>query len=181
MRRIAAIALLVVGLPALLVLSLGASSPTGSDYKVRAIFDNASFLNPGEDVKVAGVNVGKVEALDVTDDKRAAVTLDISNTGFAPFHQDAHCSIRPQSLIGERYVECTPGSNRTPEIGTIPKGQDGAGQHLLTATSAPVDVDLVNSIMRLPYRQRFAIIIDEFGTGLAARGKALNEAIHRAN
>jgi virulence factor Mce-like protein len=180
-RRLLLIALVVVGLPVLLVLGIGASSPTGSDYTVRAIFDNASFLNPGEDVKVTGVKVGKVEKLDVTDDKRAAVTLDISNTGFAPFHQDAHCSIRPQSLIGERYVECTPGSDRTPEIGKIPAGRPGAGQHLLTATSAPVDVDLVNNIMRLPYRQRLAIIINEFGTALAGRGNALNEAIHRAN
>ena len=180
-KRILVALLLVVGLPAALLLSLGASSPTGSDYRVRAIFDNASFLNPGEDVKVAGVNVGKVERLDVTDDKRAAVTLDISNTGFAPFHQDAHCSIRPQSLIGERYVECTPGSDRTPEIATIPEGQEDAGQHLLERTSSPVDIDLVNNIMRLPYRQRFAIIINEFGTALAGRGHALNDAIHRAN
>src|SRR3954447_4927388 len=156
MRRIAAIVLLVVGIPALLVLAVGIGSPSGSGYEVRAIFDNASFLTPGEDVKVSGVKVGKVEALDVTEDKRAAITLKIDEAGFSPFHEDAHCSIRPQSLIGERYVECTPGTDRTPAIGTIPDGQPGAGQHLLVRTSAPVDVDLVNSIMRLPYRQRFA-------------------------
>jgi virulence factor Mce-like protein len=183
MRRIVAIALLVVGLPAVLALSLGASSPTGSDYVVRAVFDNASFLNPGEDVKVAGVKVGQVQRLDVTKDKKAAVILDIANTGFAPFHADGHCTIRPQSLIGERYVECTPGTSAAPELPTIPKGLPGSGQRLLTLdhTSSPVDIDLVGNVMRLPFRQRLAIIINEFGTALAGNSSALNQAIHRAN
>jgi phospholipid/cholesterol/gamma-HCH transport system substrate-binding protein len=181
MRRIAAALVIVVAVSALAALSIGASSPTGTNYGVRAVFDNASFLTPGEDVKISGVKVGKIKQLDVTDDKRAAITLDISNTGFAPFHQDAHCSIRPESLIGERYVECTPGSARTAALAKIPAGQPGAGEHLLENTSSPVDVDLVNSVMRLPFRQRLAIIVNEFGTALAGRGGALNQAIHRAN
>ena len=48
-------------------------------------------------------------------------------------------------------------------------------------TSSPVDLDLLNDIMRLPYRERFAILLSEFGTGLAGRGDELNEVIHRAN
>ena len=48
-------------------------------------------------------------------------------------------------------------------------------------TSSPVDLDIVNDILRLPYRQRFAILLNEFGTGLAGRGEELNEVIHRAN
>src|SRR3954470_3500014 len=183
MRRIAAIVLLVVGLPALLAFGLGAEKRAGGGYEVRAIFDNASFLTPGEDVKVSGVKVGKVKSLDVTDDKKAAIVLEIVNAGFTPFHGDSHCSIRPQSLIGERYVECTSGSDAQPELGKVPDGQDGAGQHLLANehTSSPVDIDLVGNIGRLPYRQRLAIIINEFGAGLAGNGKNLNEAIHRAN
>jgi virulence factor Mce-like protein len=183
MRRIAAILLLVVGLPALVAFGLGAEKRAGGGYEVRAIFDNASFLTPGEDVKVSGVKVGKVKSLDVTDDKKAAIVLDIVNAGFTPFHGDSHCSIRPQSLIGERYVECTSGSDAQPELGQIPDGQDGAGQHLLANahTSSPVDIDLVGNIGRLPYRQRLAIIINEFGAGLAGNGKNLNAAIHRAN
>ena len=48
-------------------------------------------------------------------------------------------------------------------------------------TSSPVDIDLLNDILRLPYRERFAILLSEFGTGLAGRGDDLNEVIHRAN
>ena len=183
MRRLALIVLLVVALPSLLAFGIGADGGATSGYLVRAIFDNASFVVEGEDVKVSGVNVGKVKSLDVTEDKKAALTLDISEAGFQPFHEDGHCSIRPQSLIGERYVECTPGTDASPELAEIPEGEKGAGERLLPLeqTSSPVDVDLVNNIMRLPYRQRFAIIINEFGTALAGRGDELNEAIHRAN
>src|SRR3954449_201714 len=120
MRRIAAILALVVGLPALLAFGLGAEKRAGGGYEVRAIFDNASFITPGEDVKVAGVKVGKVKSLDVTPDKKAAMVLDITDAGFSPFHQDGHCSIRPQSLIGERYVECTSGTNKSGELAQIP-------------------------------------------------------------
>src|SRR4051812_37824337 len=183
MRRIIAIALLAVGLPALLAFGLGSNTGVTGGYQVRAIFDNASFITPGEDVKVAGVKVGKVKSLDVTPGKKAAMVLDITDAGFSPFHADSHCSVRPQSLIGERYVECTSGTNNTGQLAQIPDGQKGAGQHLLDVnhTSSPVDIDLVSNIMRLPYRQRLALIINEFGAGLAGNGKNLNEAIHRAN
>ena len=75
-------------------------------YKVRAIFDNAGFVIPGEDVKVAGVKVGSIDSLDITKDYKAAVVLKITDPGYQDFRQDAHCIVRPQSLIGERFVEC---------------------------------------------------------------------------
>ena len=60
-RRLALTALLVVAVPALLAFATGQTAPpTSGGYTVRAIFDNASFVVPGEDVKVAGVKVGTV-------------------------------------------------------------------------------------------------------------------------
>jgi ABC-type transporter Mla subunit MlaD len=185
MRRIAAIVLLAVALPALLVFAIGAKDQAqeAGGYKVFAIFDNAGNATQGEDVKVAGANVGVVEKMDVTADKKAAVTLKVTEPGFAPFHKDAKCTIRPQGLIGEKFVECTTGSDSEPELGKVPDGQMGEGAHLLPVAnnSSPVDLDLVNDVLRLPYRQRLTIILNEFGTATAGRGKALNEAIHRAN
>ena len=77
-------------------------------YRVRAIFDNAGFLIPGEDVKVAGVKVGSVDAVDVTPDFKAAVVMKIDDPGYRDFRADASCIVRPQSLIGEKFVECEP-------------------------------------------------------------------------
>jgi ABC-type transporter Mla subunit MlaD len=110
------------------------------------------------------------------------VTLRIDDEGFTPFKRDATCTIRLQGLIGERFVECEPGSAGSPRLAKIEDG-DGEGERLLPVanTSSPVDLDLLNNIMRLPYRQRFAILLNELGTGLAGRGEELNEVIHRAN
>src|SRR4051812_18978301 len=183
MRRLAGIFLLAVAVPVLLALGVGAKEDAGSGYQVVAIFDNAAYAVKGEEVRIAGVRVGKIEKLDVVLDRKAAVTFSIDSAGFSPFHKDAHCTIRPQSLIGEKYVECTPGSTKSPVLDTIPDGRENAGKALLplAQTSSPVDIDLIGNINRLPYRQRLAIIINEFGTALAGRGEDLNQAIHRAN
>ena len=63
---------------------------------------------PGEDVKIAGVKVGKIDSLDVTEDFKAAVVLEITEPGYQDFRSDASCIVRPQNLIGERFVECKP-------------------------------------------------------------------------
>jgi virulence factor Mce-like protein len=184
MRRLVYIALFVAIAPWVVIgiVREGTDDDTKDAYYVRAVFDNASTLVPGEDVKVAGAPVGVISDMDVTEDNKAAVTLRIDDEGFTPFKRDAACTIRLQGLIGERFVECEPGSARARPLPAIADG-DGEGERLLPVeqTSSPVDLDLVNNIMRLPYRERFAILLSELGTGLAGRGEELNEVIHRAN
>jgi ABC-type transporter Mla subunit MlaD len=186
MRRILGIALTLGACAAGLLLFTGASDGGGSGYKVRAIFNNAFSVIPGEDVKIAGVKVGKIESLDVTPDQKAAVVLRVDLAGFGDWRKDATCTIRPQSLIGEKFVECMPtqprpvGTQPPPLLAVDPKHKD---QHLLpaTQTSRPIDIDLLNNILRLPYRERLSIIINELGTGLAARGADLNLVIRAAD
>lgn len=182
MRRLVVFLVLVLALPVLVVLGTAAEGDSGSGYKVRAIFDNAAAAVPGEDVKVAGAKVGVIDKMDVTAEKKAAVTLRIDDARFAPFRENAKCTVRPQSLIGEKFVECEPGTADSPELAKITRG-DGEGEHLLPLerTSSPVDLDLVNNILRRPYGDRLQILLGEFGTGLAGRGADLNEAINRAN
>jgi phospholipid/cholesterol/gamma-HCH transport system substrate-binding protein len=92
-------------------------------------------------------------------------------------------------VIGEKLVECLPTQQRPegepppPPLPVIPKGQDGAGQRLLPVdqTLTPVGEDLIRNVMRRPYRERFAIILNEFGAGLAGRGKDLRKVIRGAN
>jgi phospholipid/cholesterol/gamma-HCH transport system substrate-binding protein len=186
-KRILAIVCVLFAASALVVFGTGADGGGGS-YRVRAIFMNAFSVIPGEDVKIAGVKVGKVESLDVTPDHRAAVVLRIDRPGFDDFRMDAECQIRPQSLIGEKFVECTPtqprpeGAQPAPKLARIERGE-GKGQYLLAVsqTSKPVDLDLVDNTLRLPYRERLAIILDELGTGVAGRGDDLRQAIRNAD
>jgi phospholipid/cholesterol/gamma-HCH transport system substrate-binding protein len=192
MRRAVAIALLVVAIPVVLIVAAGAGGDGGGDYKVRAIVDNASFLIPGQDVKVAGAKVGVVDDLDVQkkgDRSYAAVIMRIDKDGFKDFRADAKCAIRLQSVIGEKLIECQPtqpreaGAPEPPPLQKIPDGQPGAGQRLLPVenTVTPVDADLINNIQRRPYRERFSILLNELGTGLAARAEDIQVLIKRAN
>jgi ABC-type transporter Mla subunit MlaD len=184
MRRLIYICLFVAIVPWIVIgiVREATDDDTTDHYFVRAIFDNASTIVPGEDVKVAGAPVGVVSELDVTEDNKAAITLQIDNEDFTPFKSDATCKIRLQGLIGERFVECEPGSTDAQQLAKVEEGA-GKGERLLPLeqTSTPVDLDLLNDIMRLPYRQRFAILLSELGVGLAGRGDELNEVIHRAN
>ena len=186
MKRLLAIACVLVAASALVIFGTGAGN--GDAYRVRAIFMNAFSVIPGEDVKIAGAKVGKIESLDVTPDHKAAVVLRIDKPGFDDFRTDAECTIRPQSLIGEKFVECTPtqprpeNAQKPPALPVIKRGP-GKGQHLLPVshTSKPVDLDLINNMLRLPYRERLTIIINELGTGLAGRGGDLRQAIVNAD
>jgi ABC-type transporter Mla subunit MlaD len=181
------VACLVAALAVLASLAISAGGNNGS-YEVRAIFDDAGNIIPGEQVKIAGVKVGKVTSVTPTPEAKAAVVLDISNDGFKDFREDAGCEIRPQALIGEKYVDClptqprVPGTPLPPALKKIEHGE-GSGQYLLPVknNSSPVDVDLLGDINRLPERQRLTIIINELGAGLASRGSDLHEVIKRAN
>ena len=177
-------------LAALLAIAVFAIAAGGKNhtYTVRAIFDDAGNLISGEDVKIDGVKVGTVGSVTPTPAAKAAVQLKITSKGFQNFRADASCEIRPQALIGEKYVDCLPtqprveGTPLPPPLHKIEHGE-GSGQYLLPVanTHSPVDVDLLGDINRLPERQRLTIILNELGAGLAGRGSDLHEVILRAN
>ncbi len=203
-RRLILAAALVAAVVALVLLvSGGGSSDDG--YRIRAIFDNGSFLVEDEQVRVAGANVGVIESVDVTmpgetvayDENgepvekpgKAIIVMNITDPGFHDFRQDATCLIRPQSLIGEKFVDCrptlprSPGAEPAPPLKQIPDGEPGEGQYLLPLgnNGTSVDPDLINNIQTLPYAQRFRLIFNELGAGLAGRGEDLEVLVKRAN
>ncbi|MGZ5312018.1 MAG: MlaD family protein [Solirubrobacterales bacterium] len=199
MRRIVLIvgALAVAGL----LVALPATGADDGPYRVRAVFDNGSFIVKDEDVRIAGAKVGSIESVDVSgedevvtadgepDPGKAVIVLRIDDDGFKDFRQDASCLIRPQSLIGERFVDCTPTQPRAPdsepppELEEIPEGEPGEGQLLLPLENngKTADLDLLQNINRVPYRDRFRLILNDLGAGLAARGDELGEIVDRAN
>jgi ABC-type transporter Mla subunit MlaD len=178
MRRVAGV-LLVLCAAAAVFVALGAAGGGGGarGYRVDAVFDNADFLVSGQDVKIAGAVVGQVSGVHLTPDRKARVEMQIEE-GFAPFRSDASCTIRPQSLIGEKFVACEPGSPRGRPL--VARG-GSAPVVPLARNHSPVDLDLVVAALRLPYRQRLTLLVNELGTGLAGRPQDLNAAIRRAN
>ncbi len=161
---------------------------TGGGYMVRAVFDNSSFVIPGEQVKVAGVTIGTIHAIALTQQNKAALVLQITNPKFEPFRTDAHCEIGIASLLGEQFVQCTPtqphasGDPPPPALPAIKSGPD-QGQHVLPVqnTTTPIGLDLLNDITRLPEQERLRLIISGLGAGLAGNGQELNAALLRAD
>jgi len=194
----------VVAAVVIVVLLVAGGEDSGDGYEVRAVFDNGGFMVTGEQVRVAGANVGTIEEVNVTmpDDivayqngkpvkkaGKALIVMNITDPGFQDFRQDASCQIRPQSLIGEKFIDCrttlprSPGSEPPPPLKQIPDGEPGAGQYLLPLgnSGASVDPDLINDIYTLPYAQRFRLILNELGAGLGGRGEDIEVLVKRAN
>jgi virulence factor Mce-like protein len=163
----------IVALGAAVVL-MGAKSGGGQSKTIKITFDNAFGLTSGGDLKIGGVKAGKTTGFSVTNTlpPKAIVTAQITQPGFTSFRKDASCRIRPQSLIGEYYVDCQPGTAQQPlPNNTVP----------VTQTQSTIPQDLLQDVMRRPYRERFRLIINELGTGLAGRPQDLNQVIHRAD
>jgi phospholipid/cholesterol/gamma-HCH transport system substrate-binding protein len=199
------IALALVAAVVVVVLVASGGGGSSGEYRVRAIFENGAFMVNGEQVRVAGANVGTIESVDVSMPGetvaysksgkpvsvpgKAIIVMNITDPGFQDFRSDASCLIRPQSLIGEKFVDCqptlprAPGSKPPPSLKQIPSGQPGAGEYLLPlgSNSTSVDPDLINDIQTLPYAQRFRLILNELGGGLAGRGEDIKVLVMRAN
>jgi phospholipid/cholesterol/gamma-HCH transport system substrate-binding protein len=172
-------ALVVVSALAGVVLFTGAKSNPlkGREYKI--VFDNAFGLVEGGDFRVGGVKAGKTQSFSVEKRKghapKAVVDVKITEPGLGDFRKDASCNILPQSLIGEYYVDCQPGTSKD----KLPT--DGSGTVPVEHTTSTVPADLVNNILRRPYRERFRLILTELGTGLAGRPDDLQDVVRRAS
>jgi virulence factor Mce-like protein len=172
-RRAGAIAAVVAACVAA-ALGLGAKGEDSGVKTYEIVLDNAFGLADGGDFKVAGVKAGKTGDIHLEGQARplAVVEAKVTEPGLADLREDARCEVRPQSFIGEYFVDCQPGSSphRLPDGGRVPVSQ----------TSSTIGLDLVNNILRRPYRDRLRLIVGELGAGLAGRPDDLNDVIRRA-
>jgi phospholipid/cholesterol/gamma-HCH transport system substrate-binding protein len=110
-------ALSCVGLLLFLWLSFGGTIPFNPQgYRVRMAFPNAAQLATQADVRIAGVSVGKV--IDKTLDprgNRTIATIQLNNK-FAPIHKNASAILREKTILGETYVEISPGTANSPTL-----------------------------------------------------------------
>jgi len=174
--RIAAIAALVVGVAAALVVVLGG----GEKYVVKARFVDAGQLVKGNLVQVAGRPVGKVTAIDLTDDNQAELTLTLTDEDAIPLHRGTIAQIRLVGLSGvaNRFVDLQPGPDSGDEIA------DG-GVLQQNETRPVVDLDTLLNALDEKTRTKLKTIIkdgDQIFEGTAAGDanravKYLNPAI----
>ena len=89
------------------------------DYK--AVFTNATGVNKGDDVRVAGVKVGTVKSIEIVERTRALVSFTVADA--TAVNGGTHATIRYRNLVGQRYISLTQDvgdTARLPEGGTIP-------------------------------------------------------------
>ncbi|MDQ6817251.1 MAG: MlaD family protein [Actinomycetota bacterium] len=172
MKRALAGTALAIAVAAFLVIAGGASNGTAAGtYKIE--LDNAFGLVPGTDFKVAGVPAGTITSLGL--DQRtlhAVVTVQVTQSGFGQFRSDVFCQSRPQSLIGEYFIDCQPGryGGILKPGSTIP----------VSRTQSTIPADLLQNVLRMPYRERLTLIINELGAAAAGRSGDLQAALRRA-
>lgn len=164
-----------VGLAAVIsVLVAGSVAVVGSriggaeDDLVRARFASAAPLVEGNQVKVDGVVVGTVEGLEVIDGV-AEVSLDLDDAAM-PLHDDAHLTIRPVSLLGERYIDLDRGSPDAPVLGrgeVIP----------LSRTETSVGLDEVLNTVDDPTGTGLRALVTTLGEGMQGNGGNIDEAL----
>ncbi|CAA9471818.1 MAG: MCE-family protein MceB, partial [uncultured Solirubrobacteraceae bacterium] len=171
MKRILVTLVLIASAAGALV-AAGAGGGDDREGRFTVELDNAFGIVEGGDLKIAGVRAGTVTDMRVdVRTKRALIDFEITKRGFGSLRTDAFCESRPQSLIGEYFIDCLPGTAKRelPPGSTIP----------VERTASTVPVDLLNNVLRRPYRERLRIILDELGAGVGGRAEDLNEAIRR--
>ncbi|CAN5756380.1 outer membrane lipid asymmetry maintenance protein MlaD [soil metagenome] len=96
-----------------LTIKLGTGSLIGGDtYLVEARFANAGGLHPGSNVQLAGVTVGRVDAIRINpSDYSAIATFRVYSKLQLP--TDSMASIKTTGLIGDKYVSLSPGADET--------------------------------------------------------------------
>src|SRR3954470_23919559 len=171
--RIAAILALIGAVVVILLLVLGG----GSTYTVTAEFESASQLVTGNNVSVAGVPVGSVKQISLSDDGQALVKLEISDSAYAPLPEGTHATVRSQSLSGiaNRYVDLAlPTDNTDQKI-------DSGGQITQADTTSEVDLDQLFNTLDKPTVDHLKQVIHGFATAYQGVGAKANRGFYYLN
>lgn len=147
-------------------------------YKVDVIFDNSKGVGPGQIVKVAGARAGKVSEVNLTERRKARVSLQVDRE-FGPFRQDAGCRILPEGFISENFVECSPGNSDSAVLAAAEN--TGVPTVQVERTSAPIALQDVINMFTQPVNQRLSFLINELGIATAGRGENIAKILERSN
>ena len=159
-----------VGLLLFLWISFGGSIPLAPQgYRLTAEFNDAVQLGVESDVRISGVSVGKV--VNVSLDHRTGLTRAVMqlDSKYAPRPANTKAILRAKSLLGETYVELTPGTQ------TAPKLPDG-GSLPRTQISPSVQLDQILSTFDPKTRQAYSTWQQQDAIALTNRGQAFNQA-----
>jgi phospholipid/cholesterol/gamma-HCH transport system substrate-binding protein len=163
-------ALSCFGILLFLWITFGGPTPfKAKPYEVYVPFNEATQLAEQSDVRISGVSVGKVQSIaESPDGKRALATVDIEDR-YAPIPAGTRAILRTKTLLGETYVELTPGSPRWPKLhdgDTLPVAQ----------VAESVQLDEIFRTFNARTRSAFQEWMQEAAIAIEGRGQSLSTA-----
>jgi phospholipid/cholesterol/gamma-HCH transport system substrate-binding protein len=167
---IAGFALSCFGILLFLWITFGGPTPfKARPYEIKVPFNEATQLAQQSDVRISGVSVGKVQDIEESPDgQRAQATIDIDDK-YAPIPQGTRAILRTKTLLGETYVELTPGDSDAPEL------HDGAALAKANVAES-VQLDEIFRTFDTRTRAAFQEWMQEGAVAIAGRGASFSYA-----
>jgi phospholipid/cholesterol/gamma-HCH transport system substrate-binding protein len=159
------------GIVLFLWLSFGGSVPLRpKGYEVRVAFPEATQLAQSAEVRISGVKVGRVRSVEPNEQTGLTDTVIEIDSRFAPIPRDTRAILRQKTLLGETYVEITPGSPAGPELadgGKLPEGQ----------VAQTVELDEILRTFTPETRRQFSVWLDQQGLAVGDNAEAINDTL----
>jgi phospholipid/cholesterol/gamma-HCH transport system substrate-binding protein len=138
-------------------------------YRFTASFLEATQLAQEADVRISGVKVGRVKKIELGDDGRSETTIELEDK-YAPPPSDSRAILRQKTLLGETYVELTPGTNGAPKL--------DEGAKLAVSNVAPtVELDEIFRSFDPKTRKAFQTWQQSVAQGINGRGQNFSDAL----
>jgi phospholipid/cholesterol/gamma-HCH transport system substrate-binding protein len=168
---IAGFALSCFGILLFLWVTFGGPTPfKAKPYEVKVPFNEATQLAEQSDVRISGVNIGKVQSIALAPNGRQALaTVDIEDQ-YAPIPEGTRAILRTKTLLGETYVELTPGPRNGPELddgGTLPEAN----------IAQSVQLDEIFRTFNPETRAAFQTWMQEASVAIGGQGQGLSYAL----
>ncbi|HEY2478305.1 MAG TPA: MlaD family protein [Solirubrobacterales bacterium] len=168
---ITAFALSCFGILLFLWITFGGPTPfKAKSYQITVPFTEASQLAEQSDVRISGVDVGKVENIELGQNGHESVALLNIDDKYAPLPGGTRAMLRTKTLLGETYVELTPGSKNEPPLedgGTLPAAQ----------VAESVQLDEIFQAFNPETRRAFQTWMQEAAVAIEGQGQNLSYAI----
>ena len=166
-----AFALSCGGLLLFLWLAFGGATPLSPQgYRVKVQFDEATLLVQEAEVRISGLNVGRVKSKELGTGTHTLVEMEI-DPEFAPIPRNTRALLRQKSLLGQIYVELSPGD---PSSGMLRDGEMLDDSQVVES----VELDEIVRTFDRPTRRNFQSWVRELSKAVSdGRGSDLNDAI----